>query len=415
MPALPRQVPEGGEPDISPEYRASLAVLPFRTLQKNQENAYFAEGIVDDIIYALGGLKDLLVIARSSTQEFARVPLDLRRVGYELDVRYVLHGSVRTSTTKLRITVELCDAASGTVIWTDRVDGQMAELFDLQDHIAIRVATSIAPHLRMRELTRSLRKRPESLTAYDLTLRALDLFYRIDRDSLEQAGTLLRQAIAHDPGYALAYSHIAWLHMARIGQGWSENETSDREAAATAARLALDRNRNDALALAMCGHVQSYLLKNFETARGLLDRALTAGPSCAWAWSLSALTHAYIGNLAEAIEHAQRAVRLAPIGIDSYWFEHFLSIAYYFDKRYEDAVAWGRLSHSHARSNSSNLRVLAAALVGSGDLQNARAVIQQLLALDPLHSLARIRVRTPFLGKIQDRFLEHLRLAGLPE
>ena len=161
MPVLPRQSAPGlAAPEAGGEYRPSLAVLPFRTLQRDQADAYFAEGMVDDIIRALGGLKDLVVISRSSTIGFARLPLDVRRVGHELDVLYVLHGSVRRSGGALRIAVELSEAQTGGVIWADRFDGQLSDLFDLQDRIALRVATAIAPQLRERELGRALRKHP---------------------------------------------------------------------------------------------------------------------------------------------------------------------------------------------------------------------------------------------------------------
>jgi adenylate cyclase len=222
MPALPRMsTPDMTAAEAGSDYRPSLAVLPFRTLQKDQSDAYFAEGMIDDIIRALGGLKDLLVISRSSTIGFARMPLDVRRVGHELDVRYVLHGSVRRAGNALRIAVELSESQTGSVIWADRFDGDLADLFDLQDRIALRVATAIAPQLRERELNRAQRKHPDSLTAYHLTLQALDRFYRMDRSSLQQARDLLEQAIAHDPGYATAYSHLASLRMggsARAGR-----------------------------------------------------------------------------------------------------------------------------------------------------------------------------------------------------
>ena len=174
MPALPRISVPDVTAEAGSEYRPSLAVLPFRTLQKDQSDAYFAEGMIDDIIRALGGLKDLLVISRSSTIGFARMPLDVRRVGHELDVRYVLHGSVRRAGNTLRIAVELSESQTGSVIWADRFDGELTDLFDLQDRIALRVATAIAPQLRERELNRALRKHPDSMTAYDLTLQALD-------------------------------------------------------------------------------------------------------------------------------------------------------------------------------------------------------------------------------------------------
>ena len=414
MPALPR-LSAGPTADAGVEYRPSLAVLPFRTLQRDQSDAYFAEGMVDDIIRALGGLKDLLVISRSATIGFARLPIDVRRIGHELDVRYVLHGSVRREGGALRIAVELSEAPSGNLIWADRFDGALAELFDLQDRIALRVATAIAPHLRGRELSRALRKHPESMTAYDLTLQALDLFYRMEREPIDQAQTKLYQAIAHDPGYALAYSHMAYLYMARIGQGWSGDRIRDIEAAARAAAMAVERDPNDALGLAFHGHVQSYLLQRFDLARKILDRALVAGSSCAWAWSLSGLTYGYLGDHAKCIAHTERAVRLAPIGHEAYWHEHFLSIAYYFDERYDDAVAWGRMSAAHAGGNSSNLRVLAASLVGTGEMDEARSTARKLVALDPTARLSEVRIRTPFQGKVRERFIEHLQAAGVAE
>ena len=415
MPALPRLTPLAGIPENAPEYRPSLAVLPFRTLQKDQSDAYFAEGMVDDIIRALGGLKDLLVIARSSTQTFARAPLDLRRVGHELDVRYVLHGSVRRARDSLRIAVELSEARTGSIIWVERFDGEMVDLFDLQDRIAVRVATSIAPHLRERELSRSLRKHPDSMTAFDRTLQALDLFYRMDRASVGRARDLLEQVTREEPGYAPAHSHLASLRMRSIAQGWSDDEPADRAMAAEAARRAIERDPNDALALAIYGHVQAYLLKDYELARGYFDRALAAGPSCAWAWSYSSLTLGYLGDTANAVARAERGARLSPIGPDAFWFEHYLSQAYYLDGRFEDAVAWGRLSATHNGGNTSNLRCLAASLVALGRKAEAREVARRLMQLVPTFRLSTYRDRTPLTGAAREAFIERLRLADVPD
>jgi TolB-like protein/class 3 adenylate cyclase/Tfp pilus assembly protein PilF len=414
MPALPRQSVTA--PAEAPgEYRPSLAVLPFRTLQKDRSDAYFAEGMIDDIIRALGGLKDLLVISRSSTIGFARMPLDVRRVGHELDVRYVLHGSVRRAGNALRIAVELSESASGSVIWADRFDGDMTELFDLQDRIALRVATAIAPQLRERELERALRKHPDNLTAYDLTLQALDRFYRMDRASLEQARELLEQAIAHDPGYATAYSHLASLRMRWIGQGWSTDEMADRAAAAHTARMAIERDRNDALGLAIYGHLQSYLLKDYELAQQYLERAMAAGPSCAWAWGYSSLTCGYLGDVPTAVARAERAVRLSPLGADSFWLEHYLSQAYYMAGRLDDAIAWGRMSAAHAGANTSNLRALIASLVAAGELDEARKLAQHLMRLAPDFRITTFRARTPLRGEVRDLFADRLRQAGVPD
>jgi TolB-like protein/Tfp pilus assembly protein PilF len=415
MPALPRISVPDVTAEAGSEYRPSLAVLPFRTLQKDQSDAYFAEGMIDDIIRALGGLKDLLVISRSSTIGFARMPLDVRRVGHELDVRYVLHGSVRRAGNTLRIAVELSESQTGSVIWADRFDGELTDLFDLQDRIALRVATAIAPQLRERELNRALRKHPDSMTAYDLTLQALDRFYRMDRSSIEQARELLEQAIAHDLDYAPAYSHMASLRMRWIGQGWSEDELADRTMAASVARMAIERDRNDALGLAIYGHLQSYLLKDYGVAQEYLERAMAAGPSCAWAWAYSSLTCGYLGDIATAIARAERAVRLSPIGADSFWLEHYLSQAYYLGGRYDDAIAWGRMSAAHAGANTSNLRCLIASLVAAQEMDEARKIAHQLMRLVPKFRLTTFRTRTPLRGEVRDQFADRLRLAGVPD
>jgi TolB-like protein/Tfp pilus assembly protein PilF len=419
MPALRRltgsAIPDAGPAETAVEYRPSLAVLPFRTLQKDQSDAYFAEGMVDDIISALSGLKDLVVIARSSTQIYAGAPLDLRRVGHDLDVRYVVHGSVRRSGKMLRIAAELSEAQSGQVIWADRFDGELSELFELQDRIASRVATAIAPQLRERELSRALRKHPFSMTAYDLTLQALDQLSRMDRASLERARDLLQQAIVVDPDYGPAYSRLASLRLRWVAQGWSEDPMADAKEAASAARLAIERDRNDAVALAIYGHIQSYLLKDYGTAKDYLDRAMTVGPSCALAWGYSSLTCGYLGDYTAAVARAERAVRLSPLGPDAFWFEHFLSQAYYLDGRYEDAVAWARMSDAHSSANSANLRCLIASLVVLGELSEARLVGRRLLQLVPTFRLAAFRERTPLPGDVRDRFAERLKLAGLPE
>ena len=415
MPALPRISVPDATAEVGGEYRPSLAVPPFRTLQKDQSDAYFAEGMIDDIIRALGGLKDLLVISRSSTIGFARMPLDVRRVGHELDVRYVLHGSVRRAGKALRIAVELSELQTGSVIWADRFDGELTDLFDLQDRIALRVATAIAPQLRERELNRALRKHPESMTAYDLTLQALDLFRRMDRSSLVRAHKLLLQAIAHDSEYAPAYSHMAVLRMIWIGQGWPEDAMAEPMIAANAARMAIERDRNDALGLAIYGHQQSFLSKDYSVAQDYLERALAAGPSCAWAWTYSGLTCGYLGDIGTAIARTERAVRLSPIGADSFWFEHYLSQSDYLAGRFEDAVAWGRMSAAHAGANTSNLRCLIASLVAAGEMDDARKVVQHLVQLDPAYRLSTFRARTPLRGDVRDLFADRLRQAGVPD
>jgi TolB-like protein len=240
------------------EYRPSLAVMPFRTPQDDQANAYFAAGMVDEIIHALSGLRQLLVIARSSTFGYAGMQSDLFRIGTELGVRYVLHGSVRRTGERLRVSTELTETGSGSVLWTKRFDGLVGELFDLQDHISQQVVRIIAPRVRDRELRRSMRKRPDNMTAYELVLRALELFYRADHDAHVATGELLYQAMRHDPGYAPAYSHAAHWHLVRISHYRATEPEVDAKAALSLAAAAVERTPmmpRHYLSVAICSRI----------------------------------------------------------------------------------------------------------------------------------------------------------------
>jgi adenylate cyclase len=322
---------------------------------------------------------------------------------------------VRRVQESLRIAVELCDARDGVIIWSDRFDGRLDELFELQDRIAIRVATSVVPHLRDQELSRALRKHPDSMTAYDLTLQALDLFHRVDRVSLEQAGELLERAISVDPNYGPAFSHLAGVRMRIIAQGWSTDEDADRALAAKRAHAALERDPNDPVALSIYGHIQSYLLKNYQIALQYLERALEVGPSCPLAWGFSSLTCGYLGEHEKGVTRAERALRLCPIGFDSCRYQHYLAQAYFLARRYEEAVAWGSMSAVLAPANISNLICLTASLVALGDIETARARGRDMLQLAPGFRYSLWRVRTPLEPEDAIRVADSLRLAGLPE
>ncbi len=416
MPALPRLTPMAGIPESAPEYRPSLAVLPFRTLQKDQSDAYFAEGMVDDIIRALGGLKDLLVIARSSTQTFARAPLDLRRVGHELDVRYVLHGSVRRARDKpahrrraergpnrldhLGRTVRRRPDRPVRPAGPHRGAGR-----DLHRAASARTRAEPQPAQASRQHDRL---RPHAAGARPV----LPDGPRLDRPGARPAGA---GHAARSP--ATRRPIRTWPRCGCAGSRRAGRTTSRRTGreAADAARRAIERDPNDALALAIYGHVQAYLLKDYELASGYFDRALAAGPSCAWAWSYSSLTLGYLGDTANAVVRAERGARLSPIGPDAFWLEHYLSQAYYLDGRFEDAVAWGRLSAAHSGSNTSNLRCLAASLVALGRKAEARDVARRIMQLVPTFRLSSYRARTPLTGDARDAFIERLRLADVPD
>lgn len=401
--------------EARPDYRPSLAVLPFRTVQRNQRDAYFAEGMVDDIIRILGGLKDLIVVSRSSTLGYTGVAPDVQRIGHELDVQYVLRGGVRRAGSEIRIAVELDDAKSRQSIWADTFDGNVAEMFDLQERIALQTASSIAPHVREREIRRAFSKDQNSVTAYDLTLRALDLIYRMDRQALARAQEMLERAVPLDLSYSAALSHLAYLHLFRIGQGWSQDEHADRLAAVQAASRAVERDRSDALGLAIEAHLQGYLRRNPDLALAALDRAVAIDPSCALAWTFKSLTSGILGDAEAALIYARKALRLSPVGPDAgCWHEHALSQAHYLAGQFSDAVAWGRKAALHGNQQS-NLRCLAASLVAVDELDEARNVALRILETKPDFTLRGYRSYTPLQGQIVELFIERLRRAGLPD
>jgi TolB-like protein/class 3 adenylate cyclase len=401
--------------DIDADYRPSLAVLPFRTLQSVQADTYFAEGMVDDIVRMLGGLKDLIVVSRSSTMGYAGATPDIQKISRELNVSYVLRGSVRRAGDQLRIAVELVDARTHQSIWADRFDGSMADIFDLQDRIALQTASLIAPYVRERELRRASYKDRNTITAYDLTLQALDQLYVRDPEALSRAQDLLKRAIALDSNYPTALTHLAYLQLFRIGQGWSLNEHADRLAAAEAAQLAVERDHNDALALAIHGHLRGFLNKEHEAALNILERAIAIGPSCALAWTFNSYVCGWIGEPAAAVERARQGLRLSPIGPDAgCWHEHALSQAYYMAGQYDEAVAWARTAASHGRQLS-NLRCLAASLVALDQMDEARIVALEIMQAKPDFGLRVYQTQTPLKGQIADVFVDRLRRAGLPE
>ena len=289
------------------EARPSIAVLPFRKHQTDPEENYFSDGIVEVIISALAALKELFVISRGSTLGYAGATIDARAIGRELGVRYVLYGSVRRSRGRVRIGTELTDTETGTIMRSDQYDGRLTELFELQDRISTNVVKTIAPNVQERKLVRALRKHPQNMTAYDLVLQALDLLYRMDGDSFARARGLLQQAISHDPAYAPAYSYAAYWYIFRVGEIGSSDPEADGAAGARYAAAAIERDPNDALALAIYGHVQSYLLKRYDRAISYLERALQAGPSSAMAWTMSSATRGFIGEGPVAVQHAGKA------------------------------------------------------------------------------------------------------------
>ena len=290
----------------------SIAVMPFDNMSPDAEQEYFADGIAEDIITGLSRVSQFLVIARNSTFAYKRRAIDVRQVGRELGVRYVLEGSVRKSGSRVRITSQLVDASTGHQIWADRFDGNLADLFDLQDQITTSVIGAIQPSIRAAETVRSRRKRPDNLDAYDLYMQALPHVASLERKGNKIGLGLLEQALKLEPDYAAALAMAAWCHAQRCVYSWTENSETDIRLTLELANKAVKFSANDSFALSMLGAAHT-LIREFKTAYELLQRALEFDPNCAWGWNRLGWLNSYLDRPAESIECLEKAIRLSPL------------------------------------------------------------------------------------------------------
>jgi adenylate cyclase len=405
----PQQNPALALPD-----KPSIAVLPFQNMSGDPEQEYFADGIVEEIITALSRIRWLFVIARNSSFTYKGQAIDVKQVGRELGVRYILEGSVRKAGGRVRITAQLIEATTGTHLWADKFDGSLEDVFDLQDRVAISVAGVIEPTLRQTEIERARRKRPESLDAYDLYLRALPHAFTAMPEDADKALVLLAKAIELEPDYAAAHAIIAWCHEQRYLRGGLHEET--KLAALHHARQAIAEGGDDPAALAIAGFVIAVMDHNYEAALNAFDRSFALSNSSALALGLSAIVRAWKGDDAIAVEHAQLALRLSPF--DPLIFLPYVGLAYahFAAGRFEDAAAAAsRASQANPRFSVPCI-LHAAALAELGRTDDAKAMAQRLLELEP-GSTASMAIRSARYANPENTAAlgRALRKAGLPE
>ena len=300
------------QPYLQWSSRPTVAVLPFRTIGGSEEDSYFGEGITDEIITGLSRSRGLYVIARSSTLRYRERTKELRQIASELDIRYILDGSVHRQQTRLRIKCELLDIVGNRLIWSERFDGSTDALFDFQDRITTSVLGRLEPRVRAVEAAQVRDHPTESLDAYHCVLKALALLYLFTAESYQAAGKLLERAIALDPSYPQAYAYLAWWLNFRIGEGWSENPEADRSRALAVSQRAIELDNEDSFVLTVGGHIQSFIGRRPAEAIDLFDQALALNQNSAFAWGLSALTLAYLGRPDEAMGRLQNVWRLNP-------------------------------------------------------------------------------------------------------
>jgi TolB-like protein/class 3 adenylate cyclase/tetratricopeptide (TPR) repeat protein len=399
-----REAGEGSPPALALPDKPSIAVLPFQNMSGDPEQEYFADGMVEEIITALSRIRWLFVIARNSTFTYKGRAVDVKEVGRELGVRYVLEGSVRKAGTRVRITAQLIDALTGTHLWADRFDGSLEDVFELQDKVAISVAGVIEPALQAAEIRHSAARPTSDLTAYDLYLRALAAFYPITQEGLVEALRLLEQAIAIDPRYGPALSWAAMCHRRLAIDGWAKG---NRCRAIDFARQALRVAQNDPGILANAAFVLAYFGEDIGAMIGLIDRALALNPSFAHGWYRSSVLRTWAGQPDLAIEHVETSLRLSPRErMGSPLSE--MGTAYFFKRQFDEAVAKLLLSIQDQPGYTQSYRILAACYAHMGRLDEARAIVARLRIISPQVVPTDLPYRNP---EDRELFLSGLRLA----
>ena len=399
--------------------KPSLAVLPFQNMSGDPEQEYFADGIVEDITTAIARLPWLFVIARNSSFTYKGKAVDVKQVGRELGVRYVLEGSVRKAGNRVRITGQLIDTTTGAHIWADRFDGGVDDIFDLQDQVASSVTGAIEPKLRLSEIERAARKPTESLDAYDLYLRAIALFHKYTEEGMSDAVNLSKRALAIDPSYAPAAALIGWSRFLLRLQGWGAVSDAECVEAVLLARQAIEAGRDDPDPLWMAGVTVALLAGDHSTAMGAIDRALALNPNSAIAWSARGWVLGFQNQPGPAIEALRHAMRLSPLDPLAYFFTSGLSFANLAAGRYEEAIEWADRALQSQPRYIVALRYKLVCLGHLGRTEETEDYLKRVLALQPGFTITRWKASYATTSVLAPVFLnlyvDGFRKAGVPE
>lgn len=399
-----------------PDNKPSIAVLPFQNLSADPEQEYFADGVVEDITMALSLFRWLFVIARNSSFTYKGRAVDVKQVGRELGVRYVLEGSVRKAGSRIRISGQLIDAETGAHLWADRFDGALEDMFDLQDHVTSSVVGAIAPKLQSEDIKRATRKPTENLDAYDYYLRGLAKARRWNRDANSEALQLFCKAIELDPRLACAYGMAAWCYTRRKASGWMIEGVQERAEATRMARKAVHLGGGDPVALCMGGYALAFVAHEFNDAAAFMDRALTVNPNLAQAWNLSAWLRVWRGEPDLALDHVAHAVRLSPLDPSMFGLHGAMAYAHFLAGRYDVASS---CAEEATRDNPAFLLAIcisAASNALAGRLEPAQKAMARALERSPDLRAYNLINLTPF-RRAEDlaTFAKGLRNAGLPD
>jgi len=391
--------------------RAFIAVLPFVNMSGDTEQDYFADGISEDIITGLSKLRWFFVIARNSSFTYKGKVVDIRRVGHELGVRYVLEGSVRKGGSRVRVTADLIDAATGKHLWADHYDRDLTDIFALQDEITKKVVAAIEPKLLEAEGLRSQNRSPEDLDAWDMLIRANSLFWRLTKDESQAAIALLEQVVQQHPFYAPAHSMLAFVLLVSRQGGWHMMEPQVTQAANLAAR-AVELDDSDPWAHLALGFV-AFTRRRTDEAAEEFQRALDLNPNFAAAHGFLGCALAFDGRSDQAIDHIEQAIRMSPHDPQNALLNAALAAAHYQAGRYAEAIGFGRKAIQQRFELTNGHRIYVASLAQAGQIDDARSALARLQELHPENSIAWIERNVPYTPGPMAKFLEGFRKAGL--
>jgi TolB-like protein len=396
--------------------RPSIAVLPFQNMSGDLEQEYFADGIVEDIISALSRMRWLFVIARNSSFIYKGRAVDVKQIGRELGVRYVLEGSVRKAANRVRITGQLIDAATAMHLWADRFEGGLEDIFYLQDQVTASVVGALGPKLEQAEIERAKRKPTESLDAYDYFLRGMAALHRWNREGNNEALRLFYRASELDPEFASAYGMAARCYSQRKASGWMVNRVQEVAETERVARRAAELGKNDAVALCTAGIAFAYVVGELDHGAALMDRALALNPNWASAWLFSGWGKVWLGEPEAAIEHVARAMRLSPQDPQIFNAQAATASAHFFAGRYDEASSWAEMAVREQPIHFIATCVAAASNALAGRLPEAQKAMARLRQLDPDLRMSSLKDLFP-IRRSDDfaRWAEGMRRAGLPE
>jgi adenylate cyclase len=400
--------------DLALPDKPSIVVLPFDNMSAEAGQDYLADGIVEAITAALSCIRSFFVIARSSAFTYKGRATNARDIGKELGVAYLLEGSVQKAGNRLRIIVQLIETEGGAHVWSSRFDGAIDDFFDLEDRITEQVAGALQPSIRIAEIERSRRKRPQDLGSYDFTMRAMPHVWALEKEESAKALELLEKALAIDPEYPLALSLAGWCHAQRSVYNWADDIAVSQAMARSLAERAAEMSGDDPIILAVLGAVHTFV-RNYGTARVLLERAVTLDPNAAWAWSRLGWLENYADRSQKAIGNFERALRLSPI--DPMNFNNFVGMgsAHEVAQEYDTAAGFYRRALEERPNASWIYRNLASSLSGAGRVEEAKQAFAELMRSYPDLTVSKYKQAMVFSPAVLDRMAENLRKLGLPD